>query len=94
MIYSPNITKICGLDMKIEHDKEVDAIYFKLSNISLGEISGRLVTESYKKDGVTLNVDKCKIKGGKQIIYGIEVIGISKIENLETADNTYVIMRE
>jgi hypothetical protein len=79
LIYLPNTTKIYGLDMKIECDKEVDAIYFKLSNISLGEISGRLVTESHKKDGVTLNVDKCKIKGGKQIIYGIEVIGISKL---------------
>ena len=68
--------------MKIEYDKEVDAVYFKLSNVLLGELRGRLITESYEKDGVILNIDKGEIKGGKQITYGIEIIGISEIENL------------
>ena len=68
--------------MKIEYDKEVDAVYFKLSNVLLGELRGRLITESYEEDGITLNIDRGETKGGKQITYGIEIIGISEIENL------------
>lgn len=65
--------------MKIKYDKDADSIYFKLSNVPLGKLSGRLSTESFEEDGVTLNIDKGEIKGGKKITYGIEVIGVKKL---------------
>lgn len=67
--------------MKIKRDNEVDAIYFKLSNVPMGKIRGRLKTENYEEDGVLLNVDTAETKSGEHILYGIEILGIEKIIN-------------
>ncbi len=62
--------------MKTTHDEETGALYFRLSNIPLGKIRGRVKTDSHEDNGIILNVDTAETKSGEKIIYGIEVIGI------------------
>ena len=67
--------------MKITRDNEVDAIYFKVSNVPMGKIRGRLKTEAHEENGIMLNIDTAETKSGEHIIYGIEILGIEKIIN-------------